>query len=408
MNHPVNTTDTAENQKLIAIIEKNIIRATFSKPAKNSCPMDKIRLSQIYEDPANTERSPETARAESRDKKIYFQIESYKNNQVFHRNIPEHELKAYVLENYYLFRELFILCSENEYSIKISKKGKLHITGRAVSKLVSPGPHNRKKDHILADGNPVDFLIRLGIMDNTGRVRHKWYDKFKQINRYLELIEDSLKHLDTINPLIIDFGCGKSYLTFALYYYLNKIKGLSAKIIGLDLKEEVIKDLNILAKDLNYTSLEFHVGNIADYTFSGKLDMVISLHACNTATDHAIARAIKWKTKVIMAVPCCHKEANSQIDISPMKSIMSYGVLKERIAALMTDGLRAELLKIAGYETQVIEFIDMQHTPKNLMIRAYLKCSNPKITDIVKNDYLKCCEKFDLDLTLHKLLKDLF
>jgi len=367
------------------LTSETIMKGMLSQPKRKLYDYVKTSIHRIEEDRA------------------YYQFESFTKEQAFHKNVELIDLENSLEELFINYKQLQITTKLTDRVIRISKKGKLHITTKDVVKPVAARSHNTKKKHLLPDGEPVDFLIHLGIMDTNGRVKHKWYDKFKQINRYLELIDDSLKHIDTKTPTIIDFGCGKSYLTFALYYYLVKVKGLKVKIIGLDLKEKVILNLQQLTKELEYDGLEFKVGDIAMFDYDQPIDMVISLHACNLATDYALEKAVKWKAKVIMAVPCCHKELNSQISLKPMEAVMGFSVLKERIAALMTDGLRAELLKSKGYDTQVIEFIDMEHTPKNLMIRGYLE---NETFDKPSEEYLKCVKEYNFKPTLEKLLFD--
>ena len=373
-----------EIKELIKVLtNETIMKGTFSQPKMKTYDYIKTSIHRIEEDRA------------------YYQFESFTKEQAFHKNIELKDLENYLEEVCLNYKQIQVTTKLTDRVIRISKKGKLHVTSKDVVKPLVARMHNTKKQHLLPDGQPVDFLIHLGIMDINGKVKHKWYDKFKQINRYLELIEDSLKHIDTKEPTIIDFGCGKSYLTFALYYYLVKVKGLKVKIIGLDLKEKVIGNLQQLTRELDYEGLEFRVGDIAMFDYDQAIDMVISLHACNLATDYAIEKAVNWKAKVIMAVPCCHKELNSQISTQPMEAVMGFSVLKERMAALMTDGLRAELLKAKGYDTQVIEFVDMEHTPKNLMIRGYLE---GQALDRPSDDYYKCTEEYKLKPTLEKLL----
>lgn len=230
----------------------------------------------------------------------------------------------------------------------------------------------------------------------------KDYDKYRQINRFLEFIEDILPELDsTREQTIIDFGCGKSYLTFAVYYYLKVLKGMNIRIIGLDLKEDVIKECNRLAKKYGYEKLEFHVGDIASFKDVEHVDMVITLHACDTATDYALGKAVKWGAKVILSVPCCQHEANGQIKSELLSPVFKYGILKERMAAIFTDAIRADILEANGYQTQILEFIDMEHTPKNLLIRAvYTGKKNQEAAEKLK----KMESELNLDLTLNKLL----
>lgn len=234
--------------------------------------------------------------------------------------------------------------------------------------------HNRTKNYILREGTPVPFLVELGVMTDKGRVVHSRYDKFRQINRFLEFIEDVLPELPADRELaILDFGCGKSYLTFAMYYYLHEQKGYSVRITGLDLKEDVIERCNALAERFGCSGLHFQRGDIASYEGSSSVDLVVTLHACDTATDYALEKAVGWGAKVILSVPCCQHELNRTLANDMLAPVLKYGLLKERMAALITDGLRAALLEQLGYQVQVLEFIDMEHTPKNILIRAVRK-----------------------------------
>ena len=227
------------------------------------------------------------------------------------------------------------------------------------------------KQYILKEGVPVPFLIDLGVMSAQGKIVHARYDKFRQINRFLEFIEDVLPRLSREREVtILDFGCGKSYLTFAMYYYLRELKGYDVNIIGLDLKMDVIEKCNSLALRYGYEKLHFYHGDIADYEGVSSVDMVVTLHACDTATDYALAKAVEWGAEVILSVPCCQHEVNKQIKNEMLEPVLRYGILKERMSALITDAVRANLLESKGYDTQILEFIDMEHTPKNLLIRA--------------------------------------
>ncbi len=231
--------------------------------------------------------------------------------------------------------------------------------------------HNRKKRYILEEGKSVGFLQDLGVQTPDGRIVKSRYDKYRQINRFLEYIEDILPQLPTDRPIrILDFGCGKSYLTFAMYYYLKILNGYPVAITGLDLKEQAIRDCNRLCEKYGYEELHFYQGDIRDFAKSGGVDMVVTLHACDTATDYALERAVTWGAKVILSVPCCQHELNRQIQCGPLSELFSYGLIRERSAALFTDAIRAELLEARGYDTQILEFIDMEHTAKNILIRA--------------------------------------
>lgn len=327
--------------------------------------------------------------------KLYFQETLYKGTQVFHENFTA-ERTCERVEEYLqkLFKQGEMKTSAGDAIILVSKKGKMTIKKKINQKLLSEKSgatdvgkgtgeniggdiytgnlaHNRAKQYILQDGKPVDFLVGLGVQTPDGKVTKARYDKFRQINRYLEFIEDVLEELPEDRTIrIIDFGCGKSYLTFAMYYYLHVLQGRDITVTGLDLKADVITHCNQLAEQLQYDKLHFEKGDISTYEGSESVDMVVTLHACDTATDYALEKAVKWGASVIMAVPCCQHELNRQIQCSTLHPVLKYGLLKERMAALITDGLRANLLEQQGYDTQILEFIDMEHTPKNLLIRA--------------------------------------
>lgn len=257
-------------------------------------------------------------------------------------------------------------------TVLVSKKGKMTVkTRKAVCNIPQELSHNREKQYILKEGYPVDFLVGLGVQTPEGKITKNKYDKFRQINRYLEFIEDILDQLPQEGTIhVIDFGCGKSYLTFAMYYYLHVLQGRDIRITGLDLKKDVIRHCNELAAQCGYEQLQFQVGDISTYEGQQKIDMVVSLHACDTATDYALEKAVRWGARVILAVPCCQHEVNRQIHCGELEPLLRYGVIRERMSALITDAVRAGLLEQQGYDTQILEFIDMEHTPKNLLIRA--------------------------------------
>ena len=302
-----------------------------------------------------------------------FQVEKFTKTQAFHENInckDAAEILAGHMEN---FRQMQIETVQAEYTVLVSKKGKISIKRKNRKSAAPPAElsHDRKKRYILEEGTFVPFLNDLGVMTEEGKIVRTKTDKFRQINRFLEFIEDILPQLDKGRELtILDFGCGKSYLTFAMYYYLKELKGFDIHVIGLDLKEDVIRRCSGLAKKYGYEKLHFLVGDIADYEGVNEVDVVVTLHACDTATDYALAKAVEWDAQVILSVPCCQHELNSQIHNELLEPVLKYGILKERISALLTDGIRAELLEAKGYSTQILEFIDMEHTPKNLLIRA--------------------------------------
>lgn len=334
---------------------------------------------------------------------ILYQCEEHRNNQVFHHNLNEEEATGYIENAMQEFKQMQMETRKFRYQVLVSKKGKMTIqrrlqTGRFKEIDLS---HNRKKHYILEEGKAVPFLQDLGVMTKEGEIVRTKFDKFRQINRFLEFIEDVLPELPKDREVtILDFGCGKSYLTFAIYYYLHELKGYDIRIIGLDLKTDVIYACNQLAKKYGYRKLKFMEGNIADYTGSDEVDMVVTLHACDTATDFALAKAVGWKAKVILSVPCCQHELNRQMENETLAPLFSYGLIKERMAALVTDAIRAEYLKREGYDTQILEFIDMEHTPKNILIRVIYTGNKGKNTEAIRT----CEEMLHIDPMLGRLL----
>lgn len=313
---------------------------------------------------------------------LLFQCTKTAGTKELHENLKKSEallrIDQWLRED---FRQLQLESGKGTVNALSSKKGKITVKEkknkctesicRTEEERRQELSHNRKKKYILEAGKPVDFLIDLGVMTPEGKIVNSRYDKFRQINRFLEFIEDILPRLAKDREVtILDFGRGKSYLTFAMYYYLHELKQYDVKIIGLDLKEDVIEHCSRLGKKYGYEKLYFYQGDIASYEGVEQVDMVVTLHACDTATDFALAKAVNWGASVILSVPCCQHELNRQISNEALAPVFSYGVLKERMAALMTDGLRAQMLEHAGYDTQILEFIDMEHTPKNLLIRA--------------------------------------
>ena len=231
--------------------------------------------------------------------------------------------------------------------------------------------HDRRKRYLLEEGTPVPFLVELGVMTPEGKIRASRYDKFRQVNRFLELVDDVVPSLPPEGPLhVVDFGCGKSYLTFALHHLLTELRGSAVEIVGLDLKEDVIATCSALAERIGAAGLRFERGEIAGFDAGRKVDLVVSLHACDTATDEALAQAVGWEADAILAVPCCQKEAYRQLGNDLLAPVLRHGLAKERFAALVTDALRAQLLELAGYRTQLVEFVALEHTAKNVLIRA--------------------------------------
>lgn len=314
---------------------------------------------------------------------MVFQAEELTEKQAFHRNLTREEGVSYLLGLMESgFKQAEVESSRGQARVLVGKKGTVTIKVKKNQQKMVAAPnvasHNRQKRYILEEGKPVAFLEDLGVMTADGKVVRSRYDKFRQINRFLEFIEDILPRLDKSREnVIIDFGCGKSYLTFAMYYYLHELKGYEVRIIGLDLKQDVIDHCNRLSVAYGFDKLKFYHGDIASYDGVDHVDMVVTLHACDTATDYALEKAVKWDASVILSVPCCQHELNKQMDNELLRPVFQYGLIKERMAALYTDALRAEILENRGYRTQILEFIDMEHTPKNILIRA-VKQGGPK------------------------------
>ncbi|MEE1086237.1 MAG: SAM-dependent methyltransferase [Schaedlerella sp.] len=350
---------------LSEVFNRNLLQAVISNPrVKDGIVKVKVRPVEI--------------RGE-----LLFQFEAFTKTQAFHENLAQGAAAEKAFKYMNEFRQMNISVNDADINILVSKKGKVTIQKKKKKDVVQQKvlSHNRSKKYILEEGIAVPFLQDLGVMTQDGKVVRTKFDKFRQINRFLEFIEDILPCLAKDREVtILDFGCGKSYLTFAMYYYLHELKNYDIRIIGLDLKKDVIKNCRQLAKKYGYEKLVFMEGDIADYEGVNAVDMVVTLHACDTATDFALAKAVGWNAAVILSVPCCQHELNKQIDNDILAPIMDFGLLKERFAALLTDGLRAKYLENVGYDTQVLEFIDMEHTPKNILIRAVKKRGSSKIT----------------------------
>ncbi len=331
-------------------------------------------ISAVLSNPRDKDRITKVrVRPLLKKEQLVFQIETFCNNQAFHRNAPSGEACEILLGYLENMRQMQLTTTRYLYTVLVSKKGKVTVKKKArqTDCREVDRSHDRKKNYILKEGIPVPFLQDLGVMTEEGKVVRSRSDKFRQINRFLEFIEDILPELDRDRELtILDFGCGKSYLTFAVYYYLHELKQYDIRVIGLDLKKEVIRNCNELSRKYGYEKLTFLEGNIADYEGCTRVDMVVTLHACDTATDYALSKAVGWGAKVILSVPCCQHELNGQIDCEVLGPVLGYGLIKERMAALITDALRAQYLEREGYDTQILEFIDMEHTPKNILIRA--------------------------------------
>lgn len=335
-------------------------------------------------------------------------MEKFTDKQVFHENIDKSQLESKLIESIEnKYKQVSAWSETTTFDLKISKKGKIHLSKRKSDnvKMVNKS-HNKEKNYILKEGMIIEPLIDLGVFTKEGKVVKSKYDKYKQINRFVEIIDDEIKKNDYKELTILDFGCGKSYLTFVLYYYFVKIKNIKVKMIGLDLKKDVIKKCNDIAKSYNYENLHFELGDINGFKYNNKVDMVITLHACDTATDYALYNAIKWNGKMIFSVPCCQHEFNKDMKSEDLSILTRYGIIQERVAALMTDAVRGNLLEAVGYKTQLLEFIDIAHSPKNILIRASKgKVSKEKREKAIEevNNLIK---EFNFNPTLYKLLKE--
>lgn len=369
--------------------------------------------------------------------KMVYQVERFTDKQAFHENLELEQLSDVILRCFpSIYKQMNIFGEKEQYDFKVTRKGKLltnvhGMTGvktagklpmdrneeknavakegkRIIVEGVSLPSHNRKKNYLLQEGTVVPPLVDLGIFTKEGKVVRTMYDKFKQINRFLELVEDVIKDYPNKDMHIIDFGCGKSYLTFILYYYLVEIKGYQVHMTGLDLKEDVIRKCNETARKYRYDNLHFEVGDVNGYKTDEPIDMVVTLHACDTATDYALYNAIQWNAGIILSVPCCQHEVNAQVQSENLSLLTKYGIVKERMSALITDAVRANVLEYCGYKTQLLEFIDIAHSPKNILIRAVQgNVSNAK-KEKAKTEVENLCREFHIEQTLAKMVLDRF
>lgn len=364
---------------------KSIIKGTISNPRNNS------KYIKGYIRPVEIKENS------------MMQIELFTKTQSFAHNYNYDEfseiINTIMLDSFF---QLNIITNEYNYSFKYTKKNHLlsnKIKNKEIKTLLNVS-HNKQKKYILNDGNIIPPLVDLGVMTQDGKIVPSYYDKYRQINRFLEIIDDTIKDFKEQELNIIDFGCGKSYLTFIVYYYLVNIKKIKTNIIGLDLKADVIKKCNEIAKNYGYNSLNFEIGDISLYKPHFRVDLIITLHACDVATDYAMYHAIKLHSKYLLSVPCCQHEINNQIKKSS-SFLASYGIVKERMRALLTDTIRAKLLEYSGYNVDILEFVDFDASPKNLLVRAkYTGNSNAKALDEVN----QILDEFKIVQTLYKLL----
>ena len=379
-------------EMLIKIFEDTIQKAVFSNPTEKDAEFKKITISRMPK---------------------FYQITKFTEKQVFHENIDFDNIAERCIKlSEKGFAQLYARSQDKEYNIKIGKDGKILYKTKNLSPDIKTdatlNEHNRKKQYILPEGEIIEPLIDMGIFTKDGKVINSMYDKYKQINRLIEIIDDSVKQTNTKKLNVIDFGCGKSYLTFIVYYYLTQIKKIDATIIGLDLKKDVIEKCNKAAEKYGYKNLKFCLGDINGFKCPFEVDMVITLHACDTATDYALYNAINWGAKMIFSVPCCQHELNNQIKTEKLSLLTRYGIIQERFSALLTDSIRGNLLEYCGYKTQLLEFIDFAHTPKNILIRAIKRPMTAKNTrDKSMNEVEALCEEFHFTPTLYTLVKKL-
>lgn len=369
-----------------SIFENDIIKLVISQPIDKDSEYKKIAVSRMPK---------------------FYQLAKFTQKQVFHENIAFEAIAFRCAELSDGFQQVFARSADKEIHVKISSKGKLSVKEKALKgeTVSAVNEHNRRKQYLLPEGSVIAPLVDMGIFTKDGKVVQSMYDKYKQINRFIEIIDDSIRQQDYKKLNIIDFGCGKSYLTFIVYYYLTEVKKIDATIIGLDLKKDVIEKCNIAAEKYGYKNLRFELGDINGYNCPFDVDMVITLHACDTATDFALYNAINWGAKMIFSVPCCQHELNKQMTAEHLSILNRYGIVQERFAALLTDSIRGNLLEYCGYKTQIMEFIDLAHTPKNLLIRAVKKQSESKKSkEKVLTEIETAIKEFNVQPTLYKLI----
>lgn len=336
-----------------------------------------------------------------------YMAEKFTEKQAFHETITSNQLECYCLNCMEDgFKQLNAWTDDEEISIKVSKKGKVFYNkGKAKTPVKLNKENNRKKKYYLEEGTVIPPLVDMGVFTKEGKIVNSMYDKYRQINKFIQFVEEAVEKAGLSSLNIVDFGCGKSYLTFVVYYYLTYVKGLDVTMTGLDLKEDVIKKCQETAEKYGYEKLSFKVGDVAVYERDRPVDMVITLHACDTATDYALYHAIRWGTKIIISVPCCQHELNGQIESDNFGILTRYGLLKERMAAIMTDAIRGNLLEYCGYKTQILEFIDFTHTPKNLLIRAVKSNIGKEHRNKMMEEVESLIGEFNLSPTLYNLLK---
>lgn len=376
-------------ETLSTLFDERMIRAVLSQPKKKSQEFQKITFKWIED-----------------KKRSGYQVESFTSTQVFHRFVNEADLMDELCRCMEDFKQCHCFSVHQEAAVKVSKKGKLFVMKQDLKeKRTVNTDHDRKKKTLLPEDEVIGPLVDLGVMTKEGQIIASKRQKLRQINRFLELVDDCLKDADPSRMLrIVDFGCGKSYLTFILYYYLHEVRKLNVEITGLDLKKDVIEHCRKVAQSYGYDSLRFEIGNVEKWCEDESVDLVVTLHACDTATDYALYHAVRQNAKAIMSVPCCHHELSTQIESDRFESLMKYGIIKERLCALLSDTIRAQALTACGYQTQVLEFIDMDHSLKNLMIRAVKKQVSEGQKMKAMNQIKEISKEFSADNALVRLL----
>jgi len=373
--------------EILAAINTGVNRIIISSPHKASNEYKKIVALPI----------------KLKDREV-LQFSFYTGDKVLHYNLAGGEIEAKLREIASLgYKQWEIDCGEHSFKLLVGKKGNFkRINEKTPSNFVPDLTHNRVKNHMLKDGEPLDMLIALGLMNKEGAVYKDKQKKFRQINKFLEIVDTVEAYVDN-EAHILDFGCGKSYLTFAIYHYFNFILGKNVKITGVDLKEDVVAHCNELALKCGYENLQFYCGDVSKFEQIKDCDMMVTLHACDTATDFTLNYAVQNGVKVILSVPCCQHELFEQISSKALAPILKHGTLKERFSAILTDAVRGQLLESVGYRVNIMEFIDMEHTAKNIMIKA-VKSSDGMDGEKLEAT-LRLCRRFSVEPTLYKLLE---
>ena len=378
------------NHEIISELLSHIKNNNLAKIIFSNIRNKELELDKVIAKPVNIKND------------INIQFEYHYKRIIKHENIitaDADKIKIMLEELFSLAKDISVITSDEIINIKISKKFKVSINKKKTEKKDISFEHNTSKEYFLDEKQKYDFLIELGIQNKDGKVVKSKYNKFKQINKYLEFIKQATTQLDSNKQItILDFGSGKSYLTFSTYYYLTEVLNMNVKIIGIDLKKEIIEHCNDIAEKLNFKNLSFIYGDVIDYENKDEIDMVISLHACNTATDIAILKALGWKAKVFFAVPCCQKEVNGQLNSDFLPFMLKHGIVKEKFSTLLTDSVRSEVLEAFGYKSDIVEFISAENTPKNQLIRAY------KVSDNIGKDKIVNLEKFTSSLNVKMFL----